>query len=59
MSIERNDLVFFDLDEKDSNHPAFKALEGVSLGDVRFPFGFFRTPLAKCAKKIEGMAWVC
>jgi hypothetical protein len=41
MAIERNGIVFFDLDEKDYNHPAFKALQGVSLGDVRFPFGFF------------------
>lgn len=41
MPVERNGIVIFDLDEKYPEHPAFKALQGVSLGDVRFPFGFF------------------
>jgi hypothetical protein len=41
MAMERNGIVFFDLTEKYDDHPAFKALKEVSLGDVRFPFGFF------------------
>jgi hypothetical protein len=41
MAIERNGVVVFEMDEKPGDHPAFKALEGVNLGDVRFPFGFF------------------
>jgi|GEM_PF-4846208 len=38
---ERNGVTFFDNEEKDLNHRAFKDLGKVSLGDVRFPFGFF------------------
>jgi hypothetical protein len=41
MVMERNGIVFFGLTEKYDDHPAFKALKEVSLGDVRFPFGFF------------------
>jgi hypothetical protein len=41
MSYEKNGVTFFDDGEKDSNHRAFKELSKVSLGDVRFPFGFF------------------
>jgi hypothetical protein len=41
MAMERNGIVFFNLTEKYDDHPAFKALKQVSLGDVRFPFGFF------------------
>jgi hypothetical protein len=41
MAMERNGVVFFDPTAKNDDHPAFKALKAVSLGDVRFPFGFF------------------
>ena len=41
MAMERNGVVFYDPTEKNEDHPAFKALKSVSLGDVRFPFGFF------------------
>jgi hypothetical protein len=41
MSSEKNGVIIFDDGEKDSNHKAFKELSKVSLGDVRFPFGFF------------------
>lgn len=41
MMKERNGIVFFDLNEDYSSHPAGKALKEVSLGDVKFPFGFF------------------
>jgi hypothetical protein len=36
MPINRNGVEFFATD-----HPAFRLLETVSLGDVHFPFGFF------------------
>jgi hypothetical protein len=39
MSKEYNGVIVFAADEKDG--PAFKELRKVSLGDVRFPFGFF------------------
>ena len=38
---ERNGVTFFESKEDYADHPAFKALKAVSLGDVRFPFGFF------------------
>ena len=41
MSYEKNGVTIFDAAEKDANHKAFKELGKVSLGDVRFPFGFF------------------
>ena len=41
MSKECNGVTFFELNEKDKDHRAFKELSKVSLGDVRFPFGFF------------------
>jgi hypothetical protein len=41
MSKEYNGVTFFEPGEKDMNHRAFKELRKVSLGDVRFPFGFF------------------
>jgi hypothetical protein len=41
MSKEYNGVTFFAPGEKDMNHPAFKELNKVSLGDVRFPFGLF------------------
>ena len=53
MAVERNGVVFFNSDEKYPDHPAFKALEGVSLGDVRFPFGFF---LVRCSFRIAQQA---
>jgi hypothetical protein len=34
-------VTFFQSKEDYRDHPAFKALSAVSLGDVRFPFGFF------------------
>ena len=39
MSKEYNGVTFFAADEKEG--PAFEKLRKVSLGDVRFPFGFF------------------
>jgi hypothetical protein len=39
--IERNGVSIFDMNEKNEDHRAFKELRKVSLGDVRFPFGFF------------------
>src|SRR5215207_693728 len=41
MIVERTGITVFTTNEKYDDHPAFKSLEGVSLGDVRFPFGFF------------------
>lgn len=41
MPVERNGIVFFELDEKWDDHPSCKELREVSLGDVRFPSGFF------------------
>jgi hypothetical protein len=41
MSINRNGIEFFTPDEDASDHPAFRLLDTVTLGDVRFPFGFF------------------
>jgi hypothetical protein len=41
MIVERNGIVIFTSEEGYKDHPAVKALEGVSLGDVRFPYGFF------------------
>ena len=41
MSKECNGVTFFEPNEKDMDHRAFKELRNVSLGDVRFPFGFF------------------
>ena len=38
---ERNGLLVFPRGEDHSAHPAVKALKSVSLGDVRFPHGFF------------------
>jgi hypothetical protein len=34
-------VVFKAGDDYDSDHPAFRDLSSVSLGSVRFPFGFF------------------
>jgi len=36
-----NGVTFFEPNEKHVDHRAFKELSTVSLGDVRFPFGFF------------------
>ncbi len=41
MSKVFNGVTCFEPGEKDMNHRAFKELSKVSLGDVRFPFGFF------------------
>ena len=41
MIVERNGIYVFTSNEDYKDHPAVMALEGVSLGDVRFPFGFF------------------
>jgi hypothetical protein len=41
MSFQRNGVTFFEDGEKDANHPAFRELSKVNLGDVRFPFGLF------------------
>jgi hypothetical protein len=41
MIMERNGVTFFEDKQDYADHPAFKALSKVSLGDVRFPFGFF------------------
>ena len=41
MMRERNGVLFFPIDEDFKDHPAFKALQSVSLGDVRLPDGFF------------------
>jgi hypothetical protein len=38
---ERNGVTFFEAKQDYADHRALKALDGVSLGDVRFPFGFF------------------
>jgi hypothetical protein len=43
MTLQRNGVTFFEPNEKDANHRAFKELSKVNLGDVRFPFGFFIT----------------
>jgi hypothetical protein len=39
--MEKNGITFFGLKQKYPDHPAFRDLQGISLGDVRFPFGFF------------------
>jgi hypothetical protein len=39
--ITKNGVTFFESKQDYVDHPAFKALSAVSLGDVRFPFGFF------------------
>jgi hypothetical protein len=41
MIIERNGVVFFSENQDYKNHAAYKELSKVSLGDVRFPSGFF------------------
>src|SRR5215471_18852957 len=41
MIIERNGVVFFSDKEDYKDHAAYKELSKVSLGDVRFPSGFF------------------
>jgi hypothetical protein len=41
MVMEKNRVVFFESQQDYTEHRAFKALKDVSLGDVRFPFGFF------------------
>lgn len=41
MMIERNGVVFFSDDHDYKNHAAYKELNKVSLGDVKFPSGFF------------------
>jgi hypothetical protein len=41
MATTRNGVTFLDMNENWSEYPACKALKDVSLGDVRFPFGFF------------------
>jgi hypothetical protein len=41
MILERNGIVIFSSVKGYEDHPAVRALKGVSLGDVRFPFGFF------------------
>jgi hypothetical protein len=41
MPTERNGIVLFDLNEKYADHPVTRKLQGVDLGDVRFPFGFY------------------
>jgi hypothetical protein len=41
MITEHNGLMLFPIDEDFSEHPLFKDLQSVSLGDVRFPYGFF------------------
>lgn len=41
MAEERNGVIVFAAEEDFSAHPAVEALSTVSLGDVRFPFGFF------------------
>jgi hypothetical protein len=38
---ERNGVTFFESKHDYADHRAFTALSAVSLGDVRFPFGFF------------------
>jgi hypothetical protein len=41
MSKVYNGVTVFDPGENDKDNPAIKELSKVSLGDVRFPFGFF------------------
>lgn len=41
MSIISNGVEFFTEDEEASDNAAFRTLETVELGDVRFPYGFF------------------
>lgn len=41
MVTERNGLLVFPRGEDHSAHPAVRKLNGFSLGDVRFPHGFF------------------
>jgi len=38
---EKNGVTFFPRGGDYKDHPAFVALRSVSLGDVRFPWGFF------------------
>jgi hypothetical protein len=38
---ERNGIAVFEVGEDHPDHPAFRELRSISLGDVRFPFGFF------------------
>ncbi len=38
---ERNGIAVFEVGEDHPDHPAFRDLRSISLGDVRFPFGFF------------------
>ena len=39
--IEQNGVVFFSDDKDYKNHAAYRELSKVSLGDVKFPTGFF------------------
>lgn len=41
MMTEQNGLMLFPADEDFSDHPVFNDLKSVSLGAVRFPYGFF------------------
>jgi hypothetical protein len=41
MSKVFNGVTIFEPGENDAGSPASKELSKVSLGDVRFPFGFF------------------
>jgi hypothetical protein len=41
MMIEQNGVVFFSDDKDYKNHAAYRELSKVSLGDVKFPTGFF------------------
>jgi hypothetical protein len=54
MPVERNGITLFRMDEKYLDHPAFKALSEVSLGDVKFPFGFFIVDDGKKKSVIPG-----
>ncbi|OCB59069.1 hypothetical protein A5722_06100 [Mycobacterium vulneris] len=38
---ELNGVAVFEAGEDSPDHPAFRELNTVSLGDVRFPYGFF------------------
>ncbi|MGO8189393.1 hypothetical protein [Rhizobium leguminosarum] len=40
MPREINGYFVFDMGEKAPDHPAILALQGISLGDVRMPYGF-------------------
>jgi hypothetical protein len=41
MMYESNGIAIFEAGEDYPDHPAFRELSTVSLGNVRFPFGFF------------------